>query len=154
MATEMSSVGSAGFWDLDEPLPRLAARARRAGIVGAVWGLSILPVATGMQGCAIAALFHRPCPGCGMTRAIRLLAAGRVDASLHMHPLAVPVLAVGVLLIVSTIWATLVLGSPIRVHRTRLGRFTFAAGAVVYGAAIVLWALRWFGYFGGPVPVF
>jgi len=144
---------SAGFWDLDEPLPGLRRRAARAAAVAAVWAVSALPAALGAQRCAIAALFRVPCPGCGMTRALRLLAAGRLDASLRMHPLAVPVLLAGALLMASTVWATVTVGSPIRLHRTPLGRVALALAAVVYGGALGLWALRWFGYFGGPVPV-
>lgn len=88
-----------------------------------------------------------------MTRALRLLAAGRVDASLRMHPLAVPVLVAGALLMASTVWATVTVGSPIRLHRTLFGRLAIALVIAVYGAALALWVLRWFGYFGGPVRV-
>jgi hypothetical protein len=88
-----------------------------------------------------------------MTRALRLLAAGRFDASLRMHPLAVPVLAAGLMLVAASVWATLRLGSPVRLHRTRFGRVALAAGGVAYGATLALWGLRWFGLFGGPVFV-
>jgi len=81
------------------------------------------------------------------------LADGQVGASLRMHPLAVPVLLGGTLLMVSTVWATVTLGSPIRLHRSRFGRIAIAVAAAVYGATLALWALRWFGCFGGPVPV-
>ena len=144
---------SAGFWDLDEPLPALRRRVIRAATVAGVWVLSALPAALGVQRCAIATLCHLPCPGCGMTRALRLLAAGRVDASLRMHPLAVPVLVAGALLLTSTVWATATLGSPIRVHRSLFGRIALALALVAYGAALALWLLRGLGYFGGPVPV-
>ena len=147
------SVSSAGFWDLDEPLPALRLRVARAVTVAGVWLLAAIPAALGLQRCAIATLFHVPCPGCGMTRALRLLASGQLDASLRMHPLAVPVLLAGVLLAASTVSATATLGSPIRVHRTRFGRAAIVVAMVVYGAALGLWGLRWFGYFGGPVQV-
>jgi hypothetical protein len=147
------SASSAGFWDPDEPLPGPRRRVARAATVAGVWVLSALPAALGAERCAIATLFHLPCPGCGMTRALRLLAAGRVDASLRMHPLAVPVLAAGVLLVVSTVWATATLGSPIRVHRSLFGRVALAVAVFAYGATVGLWLLRWLGYFGGPVPV-
>ena len=52
-----------------------------------------------------------------------------------------------------TVTATLQLGSPLRMHRTRSGRAVIAGAVVVYAAAMALWALRWFGFFGGPVPV-
>jgi Protein of unknown function (DUF2752) len=144
---------SAGFWDFDEPLPALGRRMLRAAAVAAVWVASGLPAALGAQRCVIATLCHVPCPGCGMTRALRLLAAGQVRASLHMHPLAVPVLVAGAMLMASTVWATVALGSPIRLHRSPFGRVALAMAVAVYVAALGLWVLRWFGCFGGPVPV-
>ena len=147
------SASSAGFWDLDGPPPAMSRRLARAATVAAVWVASVLPVVLGVQPCPIAALFHVPCPGCGMTRALRLLAAGHVDASLRMHPLAVPVLVAGALLIASTVWATLTTGSPIRLRGSLVGRIAIAVALVVYAATLGLWVLRWFGHFGGPVPV-
>ena len=148
----------AGMWDLDElaqrPPPPLSRRMLRASGVAAVWATAILPVATGWQRCAIATLLHRPCPGCGMTRAILLLADGRVEESLRMHALAVPVLLMGVLFMLSTVWTTITFGTPIMLYKGRLGRVTLAVMAIVYGAAFALWVARSFGLFGGPVPVY
>ena len=152
----MGSQGSAtsgGFWDLDEPLPAWPRRLGRAGAVAGIWAVSALPVVLGWQRCPVATFWHRPCPGCGLTRALELLAAGNVDASLRMHPLALPVLVAGSLLALSTVWATFAAGSPIRTYRSRFGRFAVAFAIAVYGAALVLWVLRWFGHFGGAVPV-
>ena len=136
-----------------EPLPALHVRALRATAVGALWAAGALPSALGWQRCTVATLLHRPCPGCGMTRALRLLCAGDFSASLRMHALAAPVLVIGVPFAGATVWTTFRRGTPMRVHRDTLGRATIAAGVVVYAAALVLWALRWFGLFGGPVPV-
>jgi hypothetical protein len=88
-----------------------------------------------------------------MTRAIRLLRAGDVEASLRMHPLALPVVIAGMLLAVSTVWTTLEVGTPFDFYRRRTGRAALALAVLVYAATIVLWGLRWFGLFGGPVPV-
>jgi hypothetical protein len=88
-----------------------------------------------------------------MTRAFLLLERGDVTGSLRMHPLAVPVLGSGVLLILATIWVTLVSGTPFLVHRSRFGRIAIAVSLLVYSLAAVLWVLRWLGYFGGPVAV-
>ena len=155
MASQSPGQGtqSGGFWDFDEPPPPLARRAARAAVVAGAWGLSLLPVALGWQRCALATICHFPCPGCGMTRAFRLLVAGRVGASLRMHPLAVPVLFAGALLVLSTVWATLAFGSPMRLHRSWFGQGALGAAIVVYAAAFALWILRFLGYFGGPVPV-
>jgi hypothetical protein len=147
------SASSAEIGDAGEPLPAPGRRLARAAGVAGLWVVATLPVALGGQRCLLAALFHRPCPGCGLTRAVRLLVAGRFDASWKMHPLALPVLVAGALLVASTVWATFSGGSPAHLHRTRLGRGALALAVAVYGATIVLWVLRGFGCFGGPVPV-
>jgi hypothetical protein len=88
-----------------------------------------------------------------MTRAIRLLQAGNVPASLRMHPLALPVLAASALVVVSTVLTTLEVGTPLGFYRGRLGRTALTLAVVVYVAMIALWGVRWLGFFGGPVPV-
>ena len=88
-----------------------------------------------------------------MTRAVRLLAAGHVGASLHMHPLAVPALGAWAAFMAATVWTTWAQGTPLAALKARFGRFSLTAIVVIYLAATVLWALRWFGFFGGPVPV-
>jgi hypothetical protein len=88
-----------------------------------------------------------------MTRAVRLLQAGDVSASFRMNPFAAPVAASIAMLAASTVLTTLASGTPVEFYKTRLGRASLACGAIVYAAAIVFWALRWFGFFGGPVPV-
>ena len=128
-------------------------RAKRSLGVAAVWGVAAIPVLRGWQKCAMATLLHVPCPGCGMTRAIRLLEAGRVEASLQMHPMAVPVLMAGLLFMAATVGSTLGRGTPFLVHKTLLGRVAIAFALVVYAATFALWIARWLGYFGGPVPV-
>ena len=118
----------------------------------ALWGLAVLPTLVGAQRCTFARAFHRPCPGCGMTRAIDLLLVGQWRASLQMHPLAVPMVLAGGAFALSTIWTTWLFGLPL-VHKSLFGRLALGALAVVYVASFVLWGLRWAGYFGGPVPV-
>jgi hypothetical protein len=70
-----------------------------------------------------------------------------------MHPLALPVLAAGSLLVLSTVVAALTIGTPFYLHRIRLGRVALGFAAIVYALAAALWVMRWLGYFGGPVPV-
>ncbi len=158
MAAENHAALPPSMWDLDElerqPPPPLARRALRASGVAAVWALAVLPVVMGWQRCAIAVMFHRPCPGCGMTRALLLLAGGHVEASLRMHPLALPVLVMGIFFMGSTVASTLSIGTPLTLYKGRLGRVTLGAMAIVYGAALALWIARSFGLFGGPVPVY
>jgi hypothetical protein len=124
----------------------------RALLGVALWGLAVLPTLVGAQRCTFARVFHRPCPGCGMTRAIDLLLIGQWRASLHMHPLAVPTLLAGGAFALSTVWTTWVFGLPL-VHKSVVGRAALGALVLVYVASFVLWGLRFAGWFGGPVPV-
>ena len=89
-----------------------------------------------------------------MTRALRLLLQGEVHASLRMHPLAVPVALSCGAFMACTVWVTFKLGTPVRTLETRLGRAALGALVVVYAAAFIVWGLRWFGFLGGPVPVY
>ena len=53
--------------------------------------------------CPIPALFHRPCPGCGLTRAVEQLAHGNWLKSLHYHALAIPFLLLFTLIFLAAI---------------------------------------------------
>lgn len=99
--------------------------------------------------CPMQAGLGIPCPGCGMTRATHLLLHGEVWAALRMHPL---VLVLGP-------WCAALVASEIAGH-LRLGTFAttlqrpfFRRGSyVVFGAAIVVWLVRFTGLLGGPCP--
>jgi hypothetical protein len=142
----------ASLFGQGEPLDRRS-RFHRALLAVVLWAVAVLPASLRVQRCSFAKLFHRPCPGCGMTRAIDLLLLGDWRASLHMHPLAVPMVVAGGGFALSTVWTTFRHGMPL-VHKSTFGRVALAALAVTYVATFVLWILRCFGDFGGPVPVF
>jgi Protein of unknown function (DUF2752) len=127
-------------------------RVVRTAIVAAVWTLGIVPVMIG-QRCTIAKLTHHPCPGCGLTRAGFALLHGDFRESLTMHPLLVPVLIAQLALVTTTLVATLRSGAPWDVWNSRVGRAALWLAAAVMVAMFVLWGLREFGLFGGPVPV-
>jgi hypothetical protein len=52
----------------------------------------------GLWACPVRFVVGLPCPGCGMTRALLLLAHGEWSAALRLHPLAPPLLAQAVAL--------------------------------------------------------
>jgi hypothetical protein len=109
-------------------------------------------VVLGWVRCPLAALYHIPCPGCGMTRALVLLATGHPRESLAMNAVAVPAVAVS-LAIGAAMFSD---PTPDAIGRARAAarlRTRLALGAAIYAAAVALWTLRWFGLFGGPVPV-
>ena len=103
--------------------------------------------------CPLATRFHVPCPGCGLTRASRLLLSGDVSASLHLQPLLVPLVLAMAALGVGVVAATLVHGHPGALVQARSGRAVLVFALVVTAATVALWALRFTGFFGGPVPV-
>jgi hypothetical protein len=103
--------------------------------------------------CPLAQRFHVPCPGCGLTRATRLLLADDLSASFHLQPLLVPLLLATVALGTGVIVATLRSGHPGGLVHGRVGRATLGFALLVTVATVVLWALRFAGLFGGPVAV-
>ena len=130
--------------------------ARAFGVV-AIWGLGALPVLSGR--CAIAAVLHAPCPGCGMTRALQALLGGDARESLQWHPLAVPVLGVQIALAAVSVALTYRDGSPFEwlysarsangAPSTRLVRTVLAANVIVFALTLALWGVRALGYAGG-----
>jgi len=128
-------------------------RALRALGMAGVFALGVLPLAVGEPKCSFARLFHAPCPGCGMTRAVHLLQAGDIAASLRMHPLAVPLMLASAAFAASMVWVTYLFATPLRMWESRLCRASVFVLGGVYAATFVLWGLRAAGLFGGPVPV-
>jgi hypothetical protein len=126
---------------------------RFAALVALVWFVAIMPFACGVMECPTARLFHVPCPGCGMTRAFRLLFDAQFSESLAMHPLAFPTALSQAVLAIATIVATLRFGAPWLLVRARWGRAAVLLTAIVMAVDIVLWGARALGAFGGPVPV-
>lgn len=124
-------------------------RALRLGLVAAALGAALLfevPL------CPFAIITRHPCPGCGLTRATLALARGELHSALHFHPLSV---------IVSPIVIGAFLYNAIAyVRRGRWaaaeaaqGRWITGLGIALGFAMIFVWIARFFGAFGGPVPV-
>jgi hypothetical protein len=125
---------------------------RAFGVAGA-WALGALPVLLGLARCPVARFLHAPCPGCGMTRAMHMLARGDLMQSLHMHALAVPSILASLLVMAATTWATFRRGTPIAMLSVPLGRVAARVFVGVQIAVALLWIARLFGAFGGPVQV-
>ncbi|MFZ5890072.1 MAG: DUF2752 domain-containing protein [Myxococcota bacterium] len=116
---------------------------------GAIAVLSDAPL------CPTAALFGVPCPGCGLTRATLALLRGDVHAALHLHPLVFVLTPLFVALLASALWSY-VRGpnASERAPRVRwsspwISRIAWLLLALTLG----VWVARFFGAFGGPVPV-
>src|SRR5687767_2464753 len=132
------------------PLRRPAAA---AAVTAVVWIVSALPFAFGLVSCPTAEYLHFACPGCGMTRAMKLLASGEIAASLSMHALALPTALSQIALAIATVIAAARWGAPWMLWRARWGKGAIAFVALVFLLDLVLWGARAAGAFGGPVPV-
>ena len=134
---------------------------KRLGVVA----LLIAPFALGMAAkiplCPSAALLGIPCPGCGLTRATLALVHGDFAAALRFHPL-VFVLAPVYLGLLATIAIGYIRGTPVWaivgvapgqprgwLFSKTVTRLTWVLVVLVFA----VWILRFFGWFGGPVPV-
>ena len=116
-------------------------------------GLAGVVLGTGALRCPTAMLLHLPCPACGTTRAARLLLTGDVAGAFRMHPVAPIVIVVfGTMAIraLALVWRE---GHSRRLFEGRLGGLVVWLVVLSTGLELVLWTLRWFGMFGGPVPV-
>src|SRR5262245_49572115 len=96
---------------------------RAAGLTALVWSLAALPFLTGIISCPTAQYLHRPCPGCGMTRALLLLVSGELGRSFSMHVFALPTLLSQLVFAIATVIAAYRWGAPWTVWNARWGRF-------------------------------
>ncbi len=111
-------------------------------------GLAVFFV-DGIVVCPMKRVTGIPCPGCGMTRAVRLLLHGDFAGATRMHPLVwvvIPLLAVLAALEVRGYVREGAWGTAIRPLWARVVAF------VAIGMLVVVWASRFCGAFGGPVP--
>ena len=113
--------------------------------------------------CPLAGIFGIPCPGCGLTRATLAALRGDWAAALRFHPLVFWVAPVYVFLVGGLLWGYVRGTPPATPERTGgarswqntllLGRGTSAIAGVTIVLLLVVWAARFLGGFGGPVPV-
>jgi hypothetical protein len=121
------------------------------------WALSLLIlgafVLLGFVPCTFALVFGLPCPGCGTTRALRALLEGDVARALHLNPLGpVVALLVGALMTQAMI-SVAQHGDARGMGKGRLGALLKHALLVAAAVEFGVWIARFFGAFGGPVPV-
>jgi hypothetical protein len=126
---------------------------RRASIVLALCGVALLAVVFEAPLCPTASLFGVPCPGCGLTRATLALLHGDLRGALRFHPL---------VLLLAPLYFGLIgaaalgyVAGPER-SRARLrftGRWVTPAAWALLALVLGVWLARFFGAFGGPVPV-
>ncbi|WP_437617449.1 DUF2752 domain-containing protein [Sorangium sp. So ce1151] len=124
-------------------------RAARLGAVAALLGLL---VACGVPICPFAIVTRHPCPGCGLTRATLALAHGRVAEALHFHPLS-PIMAPLVIAAIAYNAAIYVKDGRVAATESVQGAWVTRLGVALAVLMVTVWVARFFGAFGGPVPV-
>ena len=124
----------------------------RLGRVSAIAGVVGLAVWFSVPLCPFAIVTRHPCPGCGLTRATLALARGDVASALHFHPLAPLVVPLIVGAIVYNVLLYLRAGKRAATE-TLQGRWVTLGGIALGALMVGVWIARFFGAFGGPVPV-
>ncbi len=127
---------------------------RRAFTLLALGGAIAVLTATGVPLCPMAGVLGVPCPGCGLTRATLALLHGDFATALHFHPL---------VFVIAPVFAW-VAGSAalgyVRGPRPQPNlkpwlatRTATVLAFTLLAATLLVWALRFAGYLGGPAPV-
>lgn len=123
----------------------------RIGVVGALCGVLSIPLWVGLPMCSFAAMTGLPCPGCGLTRSTHAILRGDLAHAFHTQPFAfiVSPLLAGMLAFAG---ATFLLQG-----RPSLPPLARRAGLLILGVVsalmLLFWAVRFLGFWGGPVPV-
>jgi hypothetical protein len=99
--------------------------------------------------CLSAALLHLPCPGCGMTRATLALLHGDWAAALMLHPLSIIIAPLGAAFALEQAARYIATGRVL----VRLAQWQQTLLAALGALLVVVWVLRFFGWFGGPVAI-
>lgn len=102
--------------------------------------------------CPLARIAHVPCPGCGLTRATLALLRGDISTALSLHPLA-PLVAPLVAVALTANLVSYVRTGTLFSLQGKPARFANVLLVGTAAAMFVLWVARFFGAFGGPVPI-
>lgn len=109
-------------------------------------------ITTGLFRCPVASLAHAPCPTCGATRSSLALLHGDLHGAL-LNPFAPVMLALLGGFAARLVFVSVRDGHARRFGEGRLVTLMLRVLLVTLGLAIVVWIARFFGAFGGPVPV-
>ncbi|MFO0757843.1 MAG: DUF2752 domain-containing protein [Byssovorax sp.] len=124
-------------------------RALRLALLGAA---ILAAVVVKLPLCPFAIVTRHPCPGCGLTRATLAMAHGEWAEALHFHPLA-PVMSPVILMAFAINGMSYVRTGRWQASETAQGRWLTRGALALTVAMMVVWVARFFGAFGGPVPV-
>lgn len=124
--------------------PSAAGRGARVVIAVGVVGALLV---SGLPLCPFAFLSGLPCPGCGLTRAGLCLLRGDVLEAMRYSPLAPIVVPFVGVVAGRSLWLYL------RGKNELPPRWITRGALGLWALLIAVWALRFTGLFGGPVPV-
>jgi hypothetical protein len=128
---------------------RIALASAYAAGIAALCGV----LASGLFRCPFATMTHMPCPGCGSTRAVIACMHFHFADALRMNPSA-PIIALSAsVLVVEGLWMVIRDGHARDLAVRGAGRWALRALVVATALQFPIWALKFFGLFGGPVPV-
>lgn len=125
---------------------------KRILIVALVVSPLVLALLVDMPMCPTAAMFGIPCPGCGLTRATLALLHGEIRSALRFHPL-VFLAAPMYFGVIGSLAFGYVRGGVEKLPTARLSKIISAFAIVTFVLLMLVWAARFFGAFGGPVPI-
>lgn len=123
-------------------------RALKAALVAAG---AVLVLSSGLFVCPLALVAHQPCPACGLTRASLAVLSLDFRRAASLHPLVFVVLPLLGAWAVSAAHAYVTTGRAL--PSPRAGRAFGYAFPLLFALLLVVWVARFFGHFGGPVPV-
>ena len=128
------------------------AQVRRGAVMALLFASLGAVFASHIPVCPSAGLFGVPCPGCGMGRATLALLRGDLGAALHLHPLVPLAAPVFIGFALASAWSYV--RGPVQPPRSaRAERAISAVALACVVGLLVVWLARFFGAFGGPVPV-
>ncbi len=102
--------------------------------------------------CPTAAMFHIPCPGCGLTCATLAALHGHFSEAFHLHPLVFFATPIYLGVIGSLAWGY-VRGGRHTPPSKRWGKIVTGLAIALFVSLFTVWVARFFGAFGGPVPL-
>lgn len=127
----------------------VALRFAKTALVG---GALLVLLLLGLVPCPVALFLRVPCPGCGMTRATLRLLHGDLAGALAFHPLVLVALPCALLFFGVNTLVYLRTGTWGYVDR-QMGKKITVIATLLMLLSLGVWISRFFGAFGGPVPV-
>lgn len=149
----MQAGGSIASLERAAGTPPLPVRLRRAALTAGGGGALFALLYAGAVPCFFARVTHHPCPGCGSTRAVLALLHGDFHGVLANNPLG-PAVAVVIAILAAQAWISMLRWGDFR--DAAEGKLGLLVKRLFLGLAVLevlLWLLRFFGFFGGPVSV-